>query len=59
MAEQPRSRSDGVENDRSPKEQAEGSRDNLNVETGEISDRPLPEENENQEQSPPRHESNR
>jgi hypothetical protein len=59
VAEQPRSRNAGVENDPSPKDRAEEPRDNVNVETGGISDRPLPEENENQERLPPRHESNR
>ena len=57
MAEQPRSANSSVENESSNTDQAGGSREHVNTDAGGISNRPLSEENEDQEQLPPRGQS--
>ena len=56
MAEPADPRDTSIPNEASNKEQAEGSRDNQNVESG-ITNRPIREEQEEQQQLPPRGQS--
>ena len=56
MAEPADPRYTSIPNEASNKEQAEGSRDNQNVESG-ITNRPIREEQEEQQQLPPRGQS--